>query len=157
MLSTKRDELDHGVDPFKVSLTIASFANHIFRRNHMASQSIAIIPDNGYNPNQITSQKCRLWLQYLSRKHNINIKHTNNGGEVQCGPYRLDGVCEELKTIFEFQGCYWHGCLKCYSPNTFNTIKQMHQQSVHLRHYHRVNFIKKQMNNYKFVELWEHE
>jgi len=30
--------------------------------------------------------------------------------------YKVDGVDEKTKTIFEFHGCYFHGCQKCF-PN----------------------------------------
>ena len=35
-----------------------------------------------------------MWLKYISEKEKNNIKHGKNGGEVQCGRYKLDGVCE---------------------------------------------------------------
>src|SRR4051794_18132962 len=28
--------------------------------------------------------------------------------------YKVDGYCEQSKTVFEFHGAYWHGCLCCY-------------------------------------------
>ena len=67
MDSTKRLGDKVGIDPFQVSKTIASLCNHIFRRNYMEPKSIAIIPDNGYNPKQKTSKKCERWLDYVSK------------------------------------------------------------------------------------------
>jgi len=78
-------------------------------------------------------------------------------GEMKCGKFLLDGVCESNKTIYEFHGCFYHGCLLCYTETTFNTCKQMFQHSVNLRHKDRINFIKKNMPNYRLVEIWEHE
>ena len=139
MEATKRNENDKGVDPFRTSLTIALFANHCFRRDHMFSESIAIIPENNLKDN--TSIKCQRWLKFLSEKFKIKIKHAKNGGEVSCGAFKLDGVCEETKTIFEFHGCYWHGCLICYTITTFNTLKQLQQITVFNRHLDRMRFI----------------
>ena len=113
--STKLNAEDVGVDPFKVATTIASFCNYIFRRNFLKPKTIAIIPDNGYNPKQKTSIKCQLCLKYLSLKNSIFIQHAKNTGEKQCGKYFLDGLCEQNKTIYEFHGCYWHGCKLCYN------------------------------------------
>jgi len=75
MDATKLDANDDGADPFKVAFTIASYCNFIYRRNFMPSNSIAIIPQNGYNPNQQTSIKCQLWLKYISESENIFIQH----------------------------------------------------------------------------------
>ena len=157
MYSTKLNSEDKGVDPFKVATTIASFCNYIFRRNFLKSKSIAIIPDNGYNPKQKTSVKCQLWLKYLSFKYSIFIEHAKNIGEKQCGKYFLDGFCDQNKTIYEFHGCYWHGCTMCYNSLTYNTVKQMYQFAVNSQHRSRIDFIKKELSDYKIVELWEHE
>ena len=152
---TKLNETDKGVDPFRVAITIASYCNFIYRRNYMPENSIGIIPANGYNPNQKTSAKARVWLKYISEQENIVIKHANNTGEVKCGPYYLDGVCDSYKTIYEFHGCYWHGCQRCFKSSTYNTTQQMYQYSVHARHMTRIDYIKSKMSDYKLVEMWE--
>ncbi len=155
MEDTKLNESDSGVDPFRVAITIASYCNYTFRRNYMIKDSIGIIPSNGYNPNQKSSTKAKLWLKYISEKENIFIQHANNTGEYQCGPYFLDGLCEEKKTIYEFHGCYWHGCPRCYKSTTFNTTRQMYQYSVHANHLDRINYIKTNMPDYNLIEMWE--
>ena len=53
-----------GVDPFKKCITIASLCHYIFRKNMMIKDSIAIIPSNGYNPEQKCSIKALKWLAY---------------------------------------------------------------------------------------------
>ena len=57
---TKIDLNDPGIDPFNRSLTIASLCNLIFRKICMDENTIAVIPENGYNPNQQTSKKAEL-------------------------------------------------------------------------------------------------
>ncbi len=37
-----------GVDPFPVSLTIASACNHIFRRNYLKEKTIGVIPNGRF-------------------------------------------------------------------------------------------------------------
>ena len=155
MEDTKLNECDTGVDPFLVSITIAAYCNLIFRRNYMVKDSIGIIPCNGYNPNQKTSKKAKLWLKYISEKENIFIQHANNTGEFECGPYFLDGLCETNKTIYEFHGCFWHGCTRCYKSTTFNNVQQMCQFSVNARHSERIKYIKNTMPDYKLIEMWE--
>jgi hypothetical protein len=29
-------------------------------------------------------------------------------------PYNVDGYDEESNTVYEFHGCFFHGCSKCY-------------------------------------------
>ena len=49
------------------------------------------------------------WLSYVMQENNIRIEHVRNGGEKRVGKYSLDGYCEEFHTVYEFQGCFWHG------------------------------------------------
>lgn len=121
---SKIDCNDVGIDPFCVSYTLLSFCHALYRRKHMSPESIAIIPENGYDFREKTSFKCQLWLKYVSKKSNILITHARNNREKKYDEYIVDGYCEENNTIFEFHGCFFHGCLKCYTPETFNKMLQ---------------------------------
>ena len=35
----------------------------------------------------------------------------------------VDGFCEATNTVYEFQGCFWHGCKKCFDSDTINSKK----------------------------------
>lgn len=73
---------------------------------------------------EVHSQKAIQWLEYICLEYGIRIQHAKRGGEKKifiggkC--YKLDGYYYDRKTetrnIYEFLGCYWHGCPKCYSP-----------------------------------------
>ena len=123
MEQTKLDSTDLGVDPFRIAITLASLCNHIYRRNFMETNSIAVIPENGYNPKQNSSKKALQWLQFISSRENIFIQSIGNLGEYRVGHYHLDGICETNKTIYEFYGCYWHGCKKCYNYGSWNSTR----------------------------------
>jgi hypothetical protein len=73
-----------GIDPFRVAITIASLCNFIYRSKFMKSKSIRVIPDNGYNPKNKTSNKCRIWLSFLKNNRNILIQDADNGEEKRC-------------------------------------------------------------------------
>ena len=51
-----------------------------------------------------------------------------NGGEKELTignkTYKVDGFCEETNTVYEFYGCFWHGCPNCYKPNIINSKNQ---------------------------------
>ena len=48
------------------------------------------------------------------------IKHVGNGGEhyVQYINATVDGYCEDTNTIYQYHGCFWHGCESCYRNRT---------------------------------------
>jgi len=155
-INVKFDTFDRGVDPFEKTITAASFCNRVYTRNYMPENSIGIIPDNGYDPKHKTSLKCQQWLNYISDTQEVNINHAKNGGEEHCGQYLLDGVDKINKKIYEFHGCYFHGCQLCYTNSSFNTVLQLNQHSVYMRHYNRMQFIRQHMRDYEIIEIWEH-
>ena len=70
-----------------------------------------------------------MWLNYISKTKNLNIQHALNGGEkkltIDGKTYKVDGFCKEANTVYEFYGCFWHGCQNCYKPNIINSKNQM--------------------------------
>ena len=51
----------------------------------------------------------------MERTVGCHIQHARNGREYRPSEllqYSVDGYCAETRTIYEFLGCYYHGC-KC--------------------------------------------
>lgn len=127
-----------GIYPFESCITIASACNLVFRTNFLESESIGIIPPHGYRPQQNRSRKAIQWIRCISQRENINIQHALNGGEKQIGSYFVDGYTvlqNGVRTVYEFRGCFWHGCPKCFSKNTKNPVNgslmsDLHQQTL---------------------------
>ena len=90
------------IDPFRVSFTIASYCNLIYRENHMPENSIAHIPDTRIIDRNST--QCLLWLKWVAFKLGLYIRHAHNGREVKLANFKLDGYCEENKTFYEYHG-----------------------------------------------------
>lgn len=151
---TKKDSADSGVDPFQCALTIASACHLVYRRNFMPKDSIALIPDFGYQHSESTSYKARIWLKHISVTKDLNILHALNGKEKQIDQYKLDGWCDATQTGYEFHGCVFHGCQKCYSPDTYNAILNETMGNTYERHLKRIEFLKSRIS---LVELWECE
>ena len=122
----------------------------------MKPDSIGVIPENGYHPEQKTSIKCQLWLKYLSNKNQIFIKHAKNTGEISIDKYLIDGYCQEINTYFEFHGCLFHGCPKCNDSNKYNSFKQETMGTTYNRHCRRINEIKSMISG-NLIEIWECE
>ena len=97
-----------GVDPFEKCLTIASVCQLVYRTNYLVENTIGVF-SNEHQLKTKTSNKAVKWLSWLAETEEIDIEHVRNGGERRVGKYSLDGFCEERNTVYEFQGCFWHG------------------------------------------------
>ena len=115
-----------GFNPFE-HITIASACNRDLRMNRMIPNSIASEPVRGWR-NSINQSRVALeWLTWCSQEQ--TIQHAGNAGEVRIPTVGLfvDGYCHDTRTVYEFQGCFTHGCPTCY-PNRHET---------HVRHFDR--------------------
>ena len=108
-------------------ITIASTCNLYWRKHHLTPNTIVIEPLRGWrgaNVNQ--SLKELQWLHY--QEHQIpkqgasadRIRHVRNGGEqsvrILVDSYFVDCYDPMTCTVYEFHGCLYHGCPRCY-PN----------------------------------------
>ena len=101
-------EVTDGIDPFDKCITIAGVCHEVYRTNYLKENTIAVF-DNHRQMKILQSIKATKWLSWLAEKEGIAIEHGRNGGEKRVGRYSLDGYCEETRTAYEFQGCFWHG------------------------------------------------
>jgi len=53
-----------------------------------------------------------------------NVQHTLNGGEINVCGTKVDGFNQETITVYQYLGCFWHGCPKCYEEHTINNVNQ---------------------------------
>ena len=136
-----------GIDPFRSSITIASMCHVIFRRNMLKSNQLAYIPE--CVKEKTSSFKALKWLSLLPG----NIKHAMNGGEHKIGQYFVDGYDQHYKIIYEFDGCYFHGCPRCYRAETFNQVRQLTMGTIFNKHIERIQFLRANCN--LLIEIWE--
>lgn len=107
----------------------------------MEPNLIAVEPIHGWSGPQVMHSKTALnWLYYEAWKLEGNrIHHFRNGGEqviiLKQGRVFVDGYDAKTKTVYECQGCEFHGCKKC-KPNgrhvkTFHhpdrTVEEMYE------------------------------
>ena len=92
---------------------------------------IAKIPPAGYKTDQYSKSSIQ-YLEWVSRRDNIKIRHALNGGEIRLPGtrYRLDGYSYETNTAFEYQGCVYHGCPRCFPEDREETKHPLTQQSM---------------------------
>ena len=80
--------------------------------------------ENKFRPQQAQpfGQMAVQWLTWESAKSGCAIRHQVNGREKRIGKRRVDGWCAETRTAYQFHGCFWHGCSKCYDQNETNSV-----------------------------------
>ena len=153
---SSQGENDEGIDPFQNCITIASACNLVYRRNFLSADTIAVLPPTGYECKEQQSKVALQWLHYVHLTEGKYIQHARNKGEKQIGKYKVDGYDAESQTIYSFNGCYFHGCVKCY-PNkkTINNTMMTPMSELDTRTLERKTFLESTCT--KFVEMWECE
>ena len=144
------------IDPFQY-ITIASVFSAIYRNTCLPENTIGIVNEV---PSDNYSIKSTKWMKYLSNKHRLNIKHACNGGEqilkLNDGKsLKVDGYCKEIDTVFQFQGCYYHGCPVCFDGYMVNSKNNRYMNEL----YENTVRIENQIlqTGLKLVKIWEHE
>lgn len=103
------------VDPFLDACTIPSACNKVFRSNFLERDMIGIIPKTGYRFRNNQSLIGLKWLCWLEMLNDTIIEHAGRKREKYLdGIGFVDGYHPETNMVFEFQGCYYHGCETCY-------------------------------------------
>uniref|UniRef100_A0ABD2VUC9 DNA-directed DNA polymerase n=1 Tax=Trichogramma kaykai TaxID=54128 RepID=A0ABD2VUC9_9HYME len=131
-----------GVDPFVQATTIASACSYMFRKKYLKENTIALIPPAGYRRCDTHSQIAIEWLLLCEHELGREIIHAGRSRE-HCliEGYRVDGYLGPTDgsprgTVFEFQGCFYHGCLKCYPSGRdrvmFNN-RTLNESYIHAR------------------------
>ena len=150
----------NGVNPFKHAITLASICNSVYRADHMPRGTIPYIPSDGYRPKLKYSWKSMQWMNLLDQRQEWRgrIRHAMNEGEFlpsDAGVGRVDGFDEQTRTCFEFLGCFWHGCMRCYGQDTESpfggaTMMNMNRKTAEKRE-------QLEQVAYTVVTIWECE
>uniref|UniRef100_A0A914HZ65 DNA-directed DNA polymerase n=1 Tax=Globodera rostochiensis TaxID=31243 RepID=A0A914HZ65_GLORO len=112
-------DITGGFDPLPRSCTNAGVAMSIFKAMFLQEEELSIVPERGYERCDRASVIAIKYLEWRSKRDNVDIKHAGNGREEQVGKYKLDGYIENgggRSKCIEVMGCFIHGCLKCYDP-----------------------------------------
>lgn len=100
------------VDPFLEAVTIASACNLVYRRNFLKPDTIGLIPTKGYRLVDNQSANALQWLSWEESRRGVTIQHSGRGRELKIAGHKVDGFDGEK--VYEFHGCYFHGCPKCF-------------------------------------------
>ena len=130
--------------------------------------------ERAFYPEQTCSFIAIKWLEWEAKNRGIHIHHARcgHGGEREILGARVDGYHPESKTVFQFHGCLWHGCEKCYPedrqglvlhktrqgkviPRLGTEKKPMSRETAYELTLIRTQFLRE--GGYRVVEKWEHE
>ena len=112
------------LDPITRAFTLASVGLEYFQSKVLEENTIGITPVDSYVKRRNNSKKANIWLDWQQKCLNKTIKR-----EHQYGQFWADGYIKEDKHVFEFFGCYFHGCPKCYPENRNEKLKQFNNQT----------------------------
>jgi len=144
-------------NPFSC-MTIASACNRDLRQNRMEANTIASEPLHGWRLKSNHSKVALEWLHWLNSKlPSPRIQHAGNKGEYRIpnSNYTVDGYDEVTKTVYEFQGCFWHGCRTCY-PNRSETHCQLEDRSMEDVYYCTQRKVADlESPGLKVIQMWE--
>jgi len=94
------------------------------------------------------------WLTFLSVSLK-NLQHGLNGKEykIESTPYYADGYNLETNKVYEFNGCYWHGCSVCFQPDEKNKHSGVLYKDLKDKTLKRMELILSK--GYKYDSVWE--
>lgn len=123
-----------------------SAANHLYQKNECPR-----CKKSSYSKIAIE------WLDHVAKKENISIQHAVNGSEhkILDSKYKADGYCAETNTIYEFLGCFYHGCPICHNKKDINKINNITYGNLYKKTMERNDYIISK--GYNLVIIWEHE
>uniref|UniRef100_A0A915DL16 DNA-directed DNA polymerase n=1 Tax=Ditylenchus dipsaci TaxID=166011 RepID=A0A915DL16_9BILA len=108
-----------GYDVLQDACTIAGVCMKLYKESSLEKDHLYIVPEKGYERNDRQSAIAIKWMEWVSEQRGINIQHAGNGGEFKIKTtmgrcFKLDGYDLENLKAYEFNGCHYHGCPKCY-------------------------------------------
>ena len=130
-----------GVDPFAY-VTISQACMAAYRHKYLDKDTIAYFP----NTVDVHSLMSIQWMEFTSfgTPHPIlHARNTPDRSEIRICGRKVDGYCGATKTIFEFNGCFWHACPQCYPNKTRRYHKQVEKE----------NFLRSK--GYTVLTIWE--
>ena len=72
--------------------------------------------EKAFYPKPCASQESLTWLEREAKRRKIHIHHAmcGHGGERWVERAPVDGYNHATRTVFQYRGCHWHGCRKCF-------------------------------------------
>ena len=160
-------ELIGDFNPMATCITIASACNLYFRKKCLKRFTIASEPIRGWHGKSKThSHAASEWLHWMEHQLNQSggedrIAHADNTGEsrIQVGQSQIyvDGFDFQTQTVYEFNGCFYHGCPTCFPKRDAKHPKHddMSMRQIYEKTLQRNRAIENA--GYNLITIWECE
>lgn len=149
---------DTDVDPLSC-ITIASACMKVFRTHYLPKKTVAIpCPGNYRSQSKPFSAAAIEWLQWEANSKGVFIQHALNSGEKEIGPYTVDGYAEvgSLSHVWEFLGCFYHGCITCHPPDETNPLTKTSYFEMYEKTQKKLQQLQSEFK-LAVTSIWEHE
>ena len=154
-----------GFDPLEKCITIASACNRYWRKRHLTPpRMVAVQPPNGWKGCQTNqSFQAHQWLSWYNHRLRADttsqdrIRHVHNGGEVRLEGELVDGYDASTRTVYEYNGCFFHGCPDCFPKNRVSTVSRLRSDRT-MQECFKATLIKRkklESAGYTVVTKWE--
>ena len=138
------------IDPF-IYPTLPALCMNLYRSSYMTPNTIAVFL-NSVQGRQYSKESIA-WLSTLPNYDEIRHARSEEGEKKLCCGY-VDGYHEPSNTVYQFHGCYFHGCPKCYpNPLKVNAKLNLEMGELYQRTLARTEFIRSE--GYTVTEMWE--
>ncbi|XP_055353302.1 uncharacterized protein LOC129599174 [Paramacrobiotus metropolitanus] len=137
------------------SITMSSACNRYYRTFHLEPEKLAVLSSHGPHRNRRTSVQATQWLEMLNRDLGGRIQHGRNGKEVHIGPYYVDGYDAGPRTVYEYNGCLFHGHPECTEEEDRSPFSRKKMSEVYEEYLDRVRYLEDE--KYTVVTKWECE
>ena len=109
-----------------------------------------------YDAGQV-SQLAISWLEKTSKQLGIHIHHSmcGHGGERYILGAPVDGYAPKSETIFQYHGCLWHGCRRCFPDRNTRICHGKTREEVYIDTLQRTQRLREA--GYRVIEKWECE
>ena len=106
--------------------------------------------DKGYS-----SKTAIEWLEKTAKQLNIHIHHAmcGHGGERYVLGATVDGFHPNTGTVFQFHGCWWHGCPRCFCDRGRKIRHSKTRDQLYLATIAHTEALRKA--GYQVIEKWE--
>ena len=112
--------------------------------------------ERAFYPDNRCSFIATKWLEWEAKQRGIHIHHARcgHGGERYIFNVPVDGYHPATNTVFQYYGCYWHGCKQCYKKPAERTevIRRTDKQGKAM-----TRQVAYGLTLHFVVKKWEHE